>query len=112
MSLRAVESTMNFSEITQSQLELILTVTANPNMSVFSQTSPLDTDPLAFKVVLGQAEKDVEHLVSLKLLKEITADHREQIEKTNEESGRNWKVFEITALGRALFQAYTQPGIN
>src|SRR5271157_1150691 len=103
---------MEIPEINESQLKTMLTVCRNPDMSVFSQTSPQDSDPLAFKVVLGQAEKDIDYLVSLKFLKEITADHREQIEKTNEESGRNWRVFEITSLGRAMFQAFTQPGIN
>ena len=103
---------MEIPEISESQLRTMLSVCRDPQLSVFSQTSPIDADPLAFKVVLGQAQKDVDHLVALKLLKEITADHLEQIEKTNEESGRNWKVYEVTALGRAMFQAYTQPGVN
>ena len=103
---------MEIPEITESQLKTMLLVCRDPQMSVFSQTSPVDADPLAFKVVLGQAEKDVEHLVSLRLLKEITADHQEQIEKTNEESGRKWKVFEITPLARAFFQAFTSPLVN
>lgn len=103
---------MNIPEITESQLRTMIAVCCNPDMSVFSQTAPIDADPLAFKVVLGQAEKDVDHLVALKLLKEITADHLEQIERTNAESGRTWRVFSVTALGRAMFQAYTQPGVN
>ena len=100
---------MEIPEITESQLKTMLLVCRDPQMSVFSQTAPIDADPLAFKVVLGQAEKDVEHLVSLRLLKEITAEHQEQINTTNAESGRTWRVFEITALGRAMFQAYTSP---
>jgi hypothetical protein len=96
-------------EITESQLNLLL---MGPQMSVFSQTSPKDTDPLALQCTMREGEKDVAHLISLKLLKEITAEHQERIEKTNAESGRTWRVFEITALGRALFQAYTQPGIH
>ena len=103
---------MEIPEISESQLRTMLSVCRDPQLSVFSQTSPIDADPLAFKVVLGQAEKDVEHLVSLRLLKEITADHLEQIERTNAESGRTWRVFSVTALGRAMFQAYTQPGVN
>lgn len=99
-------------EITESQLRTMLTVCRDANMSVFSQTSPIDADPLAFKVVLRQAQKDVDHLVALKLLKEITADHLEQIERTNEESGRTWRVFELTPLARAFFQAFTSPSVN
>ena len=103
---------MEIPEISESQLRTMLSVCRDPQLSVFSQTSPIDADPLAFKVVLGQAQKDVDHLVALKLLKEITADHLEQIERTNAESGRTWRVFSVTALGRAMFQAYTQPGVN
>ena len=95
---------MEIPEISESQLKTMLTVCSNPNMSVFSQAAALDSDPLAFKVVLGQAEKDVEHLVYLKMLKEITSEHKEQIEATNAESGRTWKVFEVSPLGRAFFQ--------
>jgi hypothetical protein len=95
-------------EITEAQLKLMVTV-CNANMSVFSQTAPQDNDPLDTKVVLGQAEKDTDHLVSLKLLKEITEDHKEQIERTNVESGRTWRVFELTCLGKAMFQAFTSP---
>src|ERR1035437_3850981 len=95
-------------EITESQVKAMLMLCNDPNMSVFSQSAPKDSDPLALQCVMRQGAKDTEHLVSLKLLKEITADHQEQIEKTNAESGRTWRVFEITALGRAMFQAYTQ----
>ena len=103
---------MEIPEISESQLRTMLSVCRDPQLSVFSQTSPIDADPLAFKVVLGQAQKDVEHLVSLRLLKEITADHLEQIEKTNEESGRTWRVFELTPLARAFFQAFTSPSVQ
>ena len=103
---------MEIPSITESQLKTMLMVCSNPDMSVFSQTSPIDADPLAFKVVLGQAQKDVDHLVALNLLKEITADHLEQIERTNAESGRTWRVFELTPLARAFFQAFTSPLVN
>lgn len=103
---------MEIPEITESQLKTMLMICGNPDMSVFSQSAPKDSDPLALQCVMGQGVKDTEHLVSLKFLKEITADHAEQIEKTNAESGRTWRVFEITALGRAMFQAYTNSLAN
>ena len=103
---------MEIPEITDSQLKLMIIICGDPTMSVFSQAAFIESDPLALKVVLKQAEEAVEHLVFLKMLKEITADHLEQIEKANAESGRAWKVFEITALGRAMFQAYTTPAVH
>jgi hypothetical protein len=99
-------------EITESQLKTMLMICGNPDMSVFSQSAPKNSDPLALQCVVGQGEKDTNHLVSLQFLKEITDDHKEQIERTNAESGRTWRVFEITALGRAMFQAYAHPGVN
>ena len=103
---------MEIPEITESQLKTMITICSNPDMAVFSQTTPKDTDPLALQCVMDQGQKEIEHLVSLNLLKEITADHLEQIEKTNAESGRMWRVFEVTALGRAMFQAHCSPAIQ
>lgn len=100
------------SHITESQLKLMLAVCIDPNMSVFSQSLPMENDTLALKIVLGDAEKDNDNLVDLGMLKDITADHLEQVEKANADSGRTWKVFEITALGRAMFQAYTNPTVQ
>ena len=103
---------MEIPSITESQLQTMITICANPDMSVFSQSSPKDTDPLALQCKMGEGVKDVDYLISLKLLKEITADHQEQIERTNAESGRTWRVFELTPLGRALFQAQYSVLVN
>ena len=103
---------MEIPEINEAQLKTMLTICGNPEMFVFSQTYPKDTDPLALQCLMGQGIKDTEHLVSLSMLKEITADHAEQIEKTNAESGRTWRVFEVCPLGRAMFQAYCSPLVN
>jgi|ERR1019366_7622373 hypothetical protein len=103
---------MGISEITESQLQLMLVICGNPDMSVFSQSASKDTDPLALQCKMQEGAKDVEHLIVLKLLKEITADHLEQIERTNAESGRTWRVFELTPLGRAFFQAQQSVLVN
>ena len=103
---------MEIPEITESQLQAMRTICGDPDMSVFSQSSPKDTDPLALQCKMGEGVKDVDYLISLKLLKEITADHQEQIERTNAESGRTWRVFELTPLGRALFQAQYSVLVN
>jgi hypothetical protein len=103
---------MEIPEITESQLKTLLTVCLDPNTSVFSQSAPMVSDTLASQIALSQLEKDAEHLVALKLLKEITADHLERIEKTNAETGRTWRVFEIRPLARAMFQAYCSPLVN
>lgn len=99
-------------EITEDQLKLLKQITYDPNMSVFSQTSPLPTDPLTSQIIMAQAEKDVDYLCGLGFIKDITADHMEQVQKTNESSGRNWRVFELRPLGRAMFQADLSTVVN
>ena len=110
--LEAYGEPMGIPEMSESQLKLIVAVCLNPEMSVFSQSAPADSDPLALQAALSQGEMDVNRLVALNLLKDITADHLERVEKTNVESGRTWRVFEVTALARAMFQAFTSPAIN
>jgi hypothetical protein len=103
---------MEIPSISESQLQAMRTICSNPDMYVFSQCAPKDTDPLPLQCKMGEGVKDVEHLIVLKLLKEITADHQEQIERTNAESGRTWRVFELTPLGRAFFQAQQSVLVN
>ena len=92
-------------EINESQLALMRLVTADPSMSVFSQTVVKPEDSLQDAITLRQAAIDAEYLVSLGFLKEITQDHQAQIEKIGVNTGRMWRVFQITAMGRAMFQA-------
>ena len=90
-------------EISESELALMRLVNSDPSMSVFSQTSPKPTDPAQDVVTMKQAEEDAERLVSLGFLKEITSDHQEQIDKLGVDTGRLWRVFQVTAMGRAMF---------
>lgn len=98
--------------ISESQLKLMVEVCRNPDMSVFSQTAPIEGDDKVIAGLMEEGRKDANYLVSLGFLKNITADHQEQINKVSAETKRDWQVFEVTALGRALFQAYTSPTIH
>ena len=103
---------MTIPEISESQVALMKEVTYDPNLSIFSQCSNLPTDPLSKAFEMALAAADAAHLVSLGFLHNITADHEEQVKKTNETSGRMWTVFEITALGRAMFGVTTSAAVN
>ena len=92
-------------EITKSQLKLMRQISLDPNMSVFSQTAPMPTDTLENQIYMKEGEDDVARLVELGLVKNITENHLEQVQKTNEVSGRTWRIYEIQPLGRAFFQA-------
>ena len=96
---------MTYPEITQRQILVMRQVCSDPDMSVFSQCSPKSTDNLGMAVLVKQANDDSEYLVSLGFLKNITADHQERITKVNAETGREWSVYEVTDIGRAMFQA-------
>lgn len=98
--------------VTESQVKLMSTVCTDPNMSVFSQTSSKDGDGLIMSIAMDEAQRDADYLVSLGFLKNITSDHLEQIAKVNAETGRTWRVFEITAMARAMFQAYTSTTVH
>ena len=56
---------MNIPEINESQLKLMNTVCFDPNMSVFSQTSPKDGDAPEVVDTMGKAKVDTEYLCSL-----------------------------------------------
>jgi hypothetical protein len=89
-------------EITKRQIGVMREVVFVP---IFSQTEPMVTDSLANQIYLKEAGEDMAHLIELKLIKEITQDHLEQVTKTNAESGRLWHVYEVCPMGRAFFQA-------
>jgi hypothetical protein len=89
-------------EISESQLALMHQVTADPRMSVFSQTLPLPTDSAQDGAMLKQSAEDAAHLVSLGFLKDITSEHQEQLDKLGVDTGRMWQVFQVTELGRAI----------
>lgn len=103
---------MSIPEVTEKQVELMKTVCYDPNMSVFSQCSTKPEDDLQVVINASQARKDAEYLCTLGFLKNITGDHREQVDKMNVDTGREWMVFEITALGRAMFQISTGTMVN
>ncbi len=89
--------------VTESQVALMRLVCFDPSMDVFSQTTPKPTDPLQSAIEMKQAADDAAHLVSLGFLKNITQDHQERIDQMGANTGRTWNVFQITALGRAMF---------
>lgn len=95
---------MEIPEISESQLSLINEMCTVPNMDVFSQASPIPSDPLQESIQALQSARDVEALIALGLVKEITSDHQAQLRETETKTGRKWKVFQIQPLGRAMFQ--------
>jgi hypothetical protein len=99
-------------QITETELALMKLVCFDPDMSVFSQTSPKPSDPLQSAIEMKQAADDADHLASLGFLKNITADHQERIDQMGANTGRVWRVFEISAMGRAMFQATTSTTVH
>lgn len=103
---------MSIPEIDERSYELIRALCCDPSMSTFAQYSIAPEDPITMQVQNKQADEDIQFLCSLGFLKDITEEHREQIDKHNEETKRNWKIYEVTAMARAMFQAYTSPSKN
>lgn len=94
-------------EITESQLNLMNQVCFDPNMSVFSQTHSKETDAPEAAAMMDKGKADTEYLLSLGFLEDITDGHRERISEIEKETSRTWRVYKVTAMGRAMFQAST-----
>jgi 2'-5' RNA ligase len=94
---------METPSVTESQVKLMYAVCFDPQMNVFSQCSNIPSDPIEKAFEMARAAADADYLVTLGFLRDITEDHPEAIKKMNEESGRVWRAFEITATGRGMF---------
>ncbi len=105
-------SKMEIPEVTESQVELMKQVCFDPEMSVFSQCSVKPEDPLATATQAQRAKVDADRLVTLGFLKNITAEHQERINQLSTKTDRSWEVYEITAMGRAMFQLATSSTIH
>jgi hypothetical protein len=103
---------MEIPEITEGQVKLMMTVCFDPTMGVFSQHEALPTDAPDDYRDWTQANRDADRLSELGFLKNITEEHREHVERAVKQAGRRFQVYEITALGRAMFQATTSPLIH
>jgi hypothetical protein len=103
---------MEIPSVTETQIAMMREVTADSNMTVFSQRASDPTDPLDSAVKIARANDDAQILASLGFLKEITMDHASQIEKMNTDTGHKWRVYLITAMGRAMFQIATSGAPN
>lgn len=103
---------MEIPEITERQMILMQQVCFDPNMEVFSQCSPKPEDELNVAILAKQAHDDAEYLCSLRFLKNITEEHRERITKLETDTGRTWNVYEISPLGRAMFQVVCSDAKN
>lgn len=99
-------------EVTEGQVGLMKQVCFDPEMSVFSQCSVKPEDPLEEATKAQRARVDAEHLCTIGFLKNITAEHQERINQLNTKTDRSWEVYEITAMGRAMFQLATSSTIH
>jgi len=95
---------MEIPEITERQLMLIVGACQDVEMNVFCQCNPLPTDDFGIACKTIEAAADVEALIGLKFVKEITSEQQEKVNEQNLKTGRVWRVFEVTPLGRAMFQ--------
>lgn len=93
---------MSIPEITKDQLAL-LTEVCGTWAGVFSQCDPIPSDPLLDAAVVAEGQRDVQYLIELGLFKDITEDHKAQLEEQAKKTGRTWRVFMITPLGKAMF---------
>jgi hypothetical protein len=66
---------------------------------------PEDTDAPDIQVRWSQNNHETDELVSMGLLEDVSKDFSNGIEKCRRSTGRTFRVFKITTMGRLLFQA-------
>lgn len=94
----------NIPEIDADELKLI-TDCAIGDMATFSQTVANEKDSDTDRILWSKSADVVSHLTELGLLAEITEKHQKAINAHKQATGREFRIYEITAMGRALFQA-------
>lgn len=82
------------------------------SMPVFAQMMPLHGDPMPDAAYLTKANADVDGLLAMGFLENISEAHTLQLNELIEKSKHTWRILRITALGRAMFQCYTSPSLN
>ena len=103
---------MNIPEITESQLKLLIEVSNISEMRVFSQASPIPTDGLQESIAALQGAKDVEYLVNIGLLKDISSEQGTGLEELKQKTGRTCSVFEVLPFTMKMFKLPASPEIN
>jgi hypothetical protein len=95
---------MNIPEITPFQLRSLEDV-ANTACPFYMMILPSDSDATEQQKRLDKNNRETDELVALGMLENISLQFGKQIAQSILESGRNFRVFRITDLGRLLFQA-------
>lgn len=97
---------MTIPEINQHELDIMNQVCYDTNQSVFSQTSSRVDDHPDIAEQLNLTEAATKHLCELGFVEDITGaeQHVEKLKEIEKNTGRTWRVYEITAMGRAMFQ--------
>lgn len=101
--------------ITPDQLKVIRDAVASFNSGVhmFSWISPDATkdDPLTF-AQYTEGGMNIDALIELGLIEDVSYKHQEVIQKIKEQTGRTYRRLHITPLAHAFFNAYESPSIH
>ena len=97
-------------ELTITQMQIMSEVARS--MPTFLMGLPNDTDDDDTMRRLAGANSETDQLVSLGFLDDVTKHSQGMMELMEKASGRKNRVFHITEMGRAFFDASTSQAIN
>lgn len=101
--------------ITPDQLKIIrdAVATFNSGVHIFNWVSPDATkdDPLTF-AQFTEGGMNIDALIELELIEDVSYKYPEVIEKVKEQTGRTYRKLRITPLAHAFFNAYESPSIH
>jgi hypothetical protein len=97
-------------EITQSQAQAMRDMVNQ--LGAFSQIVPEEEkDGTNYPTFMAKT-LETQELVDLGLVREITADHNAKMAETYVQTGRHFRVYEITDIGSMLFSDIESRSIN
>lgn len=101
-------------ELTQNQLDIMLEVCKSEILNTFSQMIPNLDDAPSLQIEMDKNNADVDYLESLGLVKNVSEEPKikTKLAEIFTETKRNWRVYSVEPLGRALFQAECSPRVH
>jgi hypothetical protein len=106
-----LETPINIYAITQPIYEA-LSACADAEFYVFALLEPTHDDSKERKKEIEQETKEIEDLINLDLLKDISYRYTSQIKDCREEHGHGYKVLELTEAGILMFSNSNERKVN
>lgn len=98
-------------EINESQAKLLFGA-ANFDVHAFANIRPNETDNPETTATLNQQWSDVEQLIDMGLLEDVSAKYPQNIESIKEQAKRDVRIMDLTDVARKMFNNGVERAVN